>query len=127
MSGPKPQIARELDTRAAQIVELSRSIAADPELSFEEHQASAAICKMLEDGGFVVDRGAAGLVTAFTATAGAGDFTVGICVEYDALPGIGHACGHHLIAGASVAAALSLLPMVDELGITIKVIGTRSP
>lgn len=123
-SGPKSRIARELSVRALEVIELSTTIAEDPELSFEEHRASAAICALLGDAGFVVERHVAGLRTAFTATAGTGELTVGICVEYDALPGIGHACGHNLIAGAGVAAALSLLPVVDELGITIKVIGT---
>lgn len=123
-SGLKPQIARGISEKSAQVVDLSKQIADDPELSFEEHHASAAICALLEDSGFVVERGAAGLDTAFTATSGTGPLTVGICVEYDALPGLGHACGHNIIAGASVAAGLGLLPAVDELGITLKVIGT---
>ena len=71
-----------------------------------------------------MERGTGGLPTAFTASAGSGDLTVALCVEYDALPDIGHACGHNLIAGASVAAALALQPYVDELGITLKAIGT---
>lgn len=123
-SGAKFRIAQALSAQADQVVELSTAIAEDPELSFEEHRAAAAICTLLEDSGFAVERGVAALPTAFTATAGVGKLTVGICVEYDALPGIGHACGHNVIAGASVAAALALLPVVDELGITIKVIGT---
>ncbi|MCZ2401625.1 M20 family metallopeptidase [Paenarthrobacter sp. Z7-10] len=123
-SGSKSRIAQELSLRAEQVVELSTAIAEDPELSFEEHRASAAICTLLGNAGFIVERPVAELATAFTATAGTGELTVGICVEYDALPGIGHACGHNLIAGASVAAALGLLPVVDELGITLKVIGT---
>lgn len=106
------------------VVGLSTGIADDPELSFEEHRASAAICTFLEGSGFAVQHGVAGLDTAFTACVGSGEFTVGICVEYDALPGLGHACGHNIIAGASIAAAVGLLPVVNDLGITLKVIGT---
>ena len=123
-SGLKSQIAREISAQASHVVELSKGIADDPELSFEEHRASAAICALLQESGFAIVRGVADLDTAFTATAGTGALTVGICVEYDALPGLGHACGHNIIAGASVAAGLGLLPVVDQLGITLKVIGT---
>lgn len=103
---------------------LARNIHGYKEISFEEVQSAEAISALLEDGGFTVERGTSGLPTAFTASAGSGDLTVALCVEYDALPGIGHACGHNLIAGASVAAALALQPYVDELGITLKAIGT---
>ncbi|MFH5823780.1 M20 family metallopeptidase [Georgenia sp. AZ-5] len=123
-SGVRSRIARAVAARAEDVLGLSRRLHADPELSFEEHRASAAISALLERSGFTVERGAGGLPTAFTATAGGGRLTVGICVEYDALPGVGHACGHNLIAGAGVGAALGLLPVADELGITVKVIGT---
>lgn len=103
---------------------LARSIHADPELAFEETRAAAAITALLREGGFEVEEGTAGLPTAFTATVGSGGLTVALCVEYDALPKIGHACGHNLIAGASVAAALALAPLADALGITLKAIGT---
>ncbi|MFC9773351.1 MULTISPECIES: M20 family metallopeptidase [unclassified Pseudarthrobacter] len=103
---------------------LARNIHGYKEISFEEVQSAEAISALLEDGGFAVERGTSGLPTAFTASAGSGDLTVALCVEYDALPGIGHACGHNLIAGASVAAALALQPYVNELGITLKAIGT---
>lgn len=123
-TGPRSDIARHVADNAGQVLTLSKGIHADPELSFNEHRASAAITRLLEDSGLTVSRGVAALQTAFTATAGTGPLVVGICVEYDSLPNLGHACGHNLIAGASVAAALGLLPVVDELGITLKVIGT---
>ncbi|MEB3370094.1 amidohydrolase [Saccharopolyspora mangrovi] len=107
-----------------QVLALARSLHANPELSFEEAESSAAIAELLGVGGFHVERGTGGLPTAFTATVGTGELTVALCVEYDALPEIGHACGHNLIAGASTAAALALAPHVDELGITLKAIGT---
>jgi amidohydrolase len=103
---------------------LAHEIHGYKELAFEEVRSAEAIADLLADGGFDVDRGTGGLPTAFTATAGSGELTVALCVEYDALPDIGHACGHNLIAGASVAAALALRPHVDELGITLKAIGT---
>ncbi|MEE6281258.1 amidohydrolase [Georgenia sunbinii] len=110
--------------RAELVVALSRAIHLEPELAFAEHHAADAITDLLAREGFAVELGVAGLPTAFTATVGTGPLTVAICVEYDALPGIGHACGHHLIAGAGVAAALGLQPVAGELGLRVKVIGT---
>jgi amidohydrolase len=103
---------------------VAREIHALKEISFEEVRSAEALAALLEEGGFEVERGTGGLPTAFTASAGTGGLTVALCVEYDALPNIGHACGHNLIAGASVGAALALRPFVDELGITLKAIGT---
>jgi len=120
----RAELAAGVERWRPQVQELARDIHAHQELSFEEVRSAAAIAELLEEGGFSVERGTAGLATAFTATAGTGDLTVALCVEYDALPDIGHACGHNLIAGASVAAALALQPLVDQLGITLKAIGT---
>ncbi|MER5438199.1 M20 family metallopeptidase [Streptomyces sp. NPDC002790] len=108
----------------SRVLSLARGLHARPELSFEETESAAAITALLAEGGLTVEHGTGGLPTAFTATAGSGDLTVALCVEYDALPEVGHACGHNLIAGASVAAALALAPYADELGITLKAIGT---
>lgn len=102
----------------------ARALHADPETAFEEHRSSAAAAELLEEAGFTVRRRIGDLDTAFLAELGSGPLTVGICIEYDALPGVGHACGHNLIAGASVAAALALAPHVDALGITLRAIGT---
>ncbi|MGW5861708.1 M20 family metallopeptidase [Streptomyces sp. NPDC055239] len=106
------------------VLTLARFLHAHPEISFAETESASAITALLAEGGFSVEHGTGGLPTAFTATAGSGDLTVALCVEYDALPGVGHACGHNLIAGASVAAALALAPHADALGITLKAIGT---
>lgn len=103
---------------------MAHEIHANPEVSFEEVRSAEAAASLLAEGGFKVERGTGGLPTAFTASAGNGELKVALCVEYDALPSIGHACGHNLIAGASVAAALAMRPHVDELGITLKAIGT---
>jgi len=71
-----------------------------------------------------VQHGTAGLDTAIVAEYGTGPLTVSICAEYDALPGIGHACGHNIIAAAAVGAGLALAPLADELGLTVRVLGT---
>lgn len=123
-SGMRSRIATTMRAAAPVVTTLSQTIHAHPELSFQEHQACELIADLLEGAGFSVVRGVAELPTAFVATTGTGPLVVGICVEYDALPEIGHACGHNLITGAGVAAALGLLPFVDELGITLQVIGT---
>ncbi len=122
--GPKDAAAATVDRGAAALVELSHRIHAHPELSFEEHRAAAWCAGALAAGGFTVEAPVAGLDTAFVATAGDGPLTVAICCEYDALPEIGHACGHNVIAAAAVGAGLALAPLADELGCTVKVLGT---
>lgn len=117
-------IAESIEAWRPRVDALARALHADPEIAFAEHRSAAAIMALLAEGGFEVTPGVGGLDTAFDARIGSGDLTVAVCVEYDALPEIGHACGHHLIAGASVAAALALAPLVDELGITLRAIGT---
>ncbi|RKT57551.1 M20 family metallopeptidase [Saccharothrix australiensis] len=106
------------------LVNLSRSIHAEPELAFAEHRSAAKVADLLAAEGFEVERGVAGLETAFTASYGSGDLVLGLCAEYDALPEVGHACGHNVIAAASAGAALALRDVADELGLTVRVIGT---
>ncbi|MFE2914251.1 M20 family metallopeptidase [Kitasatospora indigofera] len=113
-----------LTSRRDEVVALSHSLHAEPELAYEEHRSARKIADLLEGRGFEVTRGVCELPTAFTATAGRGELVVGICVEYDALPGIGHACGHNVNGAAAVAAGLALAPVADELGLTVKLIGT---
>jgi amidohydrolase len=106
------------------LVDLSHSIHAEPELAFAEHRSVEKITSLLAREGFKVDSGVAGLDTAFVATFGDGELVLGLCAEYDALPEVGHACGHNVIAAASVGTALALRDIADRLGITVKVIGT---
>lgn len=107
------------------VTKLSHTINADPELAFAEHRTAASIVAVLEDSGyFVVERGVADLPTAFVASAGSGELVFGVCAEMDALPGIGHGCGHNVIAAAAVGAALAIAPYADELGLTVRVFGT---
>jgi amidohydrolase len=106
------------------LVALSRRIHANPELGFEEERACAWVAEALDAAGFAVERGAFGLPTAFVARAGSGPLNVAVCAEYDALPGVGHACGHNVIAAMSVGAALAAAKVADEVGLTVTVLGT---
>ncbi|MDP8976154.1 MAG: M20 family metallopeptidase [Actinomycetota bacterium] len=117
--------AREtVSEEAEDLVDLSHRIHANPETMFEEERSSRWVAEVLDAGGFSVDHGVCDLPTALVASAGDGPLTVAICAEYDALPGVGHACGHNVIAAAAVGAGLALAPLVDDLGITVKVFGT---
>jgi amidohydrolase len=97
---------------------------AEPELAFAEHRSVAKVIELLDGYGFEVTPAVADLPTAFTAVYGSGDLVVGLCAEYDALPGMGHACGHNMIAATTVGAARGLADLADELGITVLVLGT---
>lgn len=103
---------------------LSETIHDRPELCFEEHFAAAHVGQALVDAGMELETGAFGLGTALRATAGTGPLSVAVCAEYDALPGVGHACGHNLIAAAAVGAAIGMAHVADEVGLTITVLGT---
>jgi amidohydrolase len=120
----KAAVQRELDARLQALVDLSHTIHEHPELAFEEERAAAWVGEALAAGGFDVESGVCELPTALIATAGRGPMVVAVCAEYDALPGIGHACGHNVIAASAVGAGIALAPVADELGLTIKVIGT---
>ncbi|GAA4402323.1 amidohydrolase [Tsukamurella soli] len=96
---------------------------AHPELSMQERRSAGLLRRELAAGGFAV-ADAPRCPTAFVASAGTARRRIALCLEYDALPGIGHACGHHLIAGAGIAAALSLLPELQTLDLSLRVVGT---
>ena len=106
------------------LIALSHRIHAHPELGFEEEQSSTWLCEALDAAGFTVEKGICDLPTAFRATKGSGPLHIGICAEYDSLPGIGHACGHNIIAASAVGAALAAAQAADAVGLTISVIGT---
>jgi amidohydrolase len=109
---------------AAELIGLSHSIHDEPELAFEETRSVAKTMAPLAERGFEIESGVADLPTAFRARYGSGSLTVGLCAEYDALPEIGHACGHNIIAAAAVGAALGLAEVADELDLTVLVFGT---
>jgi amidohydrolase len=106
------------------VIALSHRIHAHPELGFEEEQASTWLAEYLTETGFHVTKGVYDLPTAFVAQAGNGPLHLAICAEYDCLPGIGHACGHNLIAAMAVGAGVAAAQVADELGLTIRIIGT---
>ncbi|ACC39678.1 M20 family metallopeptidase [Mycobacterium marinum] len=110
--------------RAGDLVELSHAIHAEPELAFAEHRSCAKTQALVAERGFEITRAAAGLDTAFRADFGDGPLVVGICAEYDALPEIGHACGHNIIAASAVGTALALAEVADDLGLTVALLGT---
>ncbi|KUI20629.1 peptidase M20 [Mycobacterium lehmannii] len=110
--------------RRDDLVELSHSIHAEPELAFAEHRSCAKTQTLVAEYGFEVTRAPAGLETAFRAEYGSGPLVIGVCAEYDALPGIGHACGHNIIAASAVGAALALADVADRLGLTVVLLGT---
>jgi amidohydrolase len=124
MTDAKTATRATVAAESAALLDLSHRIHAHPELNFEEERAAAWVAGVLSDAGFAVQTGVADLPTAFVATVGSGPLTVGICAEYDALPGIGHACGHNIIASAAAGAGLALAPLADDLGLTVKVFGT---
>ena len=133
IAGRISELAAEIGLTAAgiasELVALSHAIHAHPELRFEEHQAAAALETFLSAEGFSVVSGVAGMDTAFLATRefGAGGPTVGVFCEYDALPGIGHGCGHNVIAAAGAGAAVSAARLLESRGLTagrIVVIGS---
>lgn len=109
---------------APSLIALSERLHANPETAWQEHQAAAWVATALEDAGFAVQRAYLGFATAILAEYGTGPLKIGIMAEYDALPGLGHACGHNLIAASAVGAGLALLPLAEELGVTVRVYGT---
>jgi amidohydrolase len=124
VTGSKAAARAAVEGHLDDLVGLSHAIHADPELSYDEVRSSALVADALERGGFRVSRGTAGLPTAFVAEAGHGPLVLAVCAEYDALPDVGHACGHNIIAATAVGAGLGLLPLAEELGMTVRVLGT---
>jgi len=121
---PKHAAQERFDSAREELIELSHRIHAHPELGFEEEKSSVWLCEALTEAGFDVQKGICELPTAFRARAGSGPLHVGICAEYDSLPGIGHACGHNIIAASAVGAALAAAEVADEIGLTVSVLGT---
>ncbi|MGP5930771.1 M20 family metallopeptidase [Corynebacterium glyciniphilum] len=117
-------VTGRIDNHRDRLLEISHTIHANPELAFNEHDSANLVAEELRAAGFDVTVGVYGLDTAIEATYGSGDFVVTVCAEYDALPGIGHACGHNIIATAGLGAALGLAEIADAAGIRVKLLGT---
>ena len=117
-------VRHRIAARADALLALSHDVHAHPEPAWEEEWSAARVAGPLADAGFSVETGVGGLPTAFRARYGSGPLNIGLCAEYDALPGLGHACGHNIIAASSVGAALGLAAVADDLGLTVTLLGT---
>ena len=124
ISASKVAAREAIDADLTELVRLSHTIHDHPETAFEEDQACAWTAGLLAAGGYAVTTGTSGMPTAFSAEIGSGPLVVAICAEYDALPGVGHACGHNIIAASAVGAGLGLARVADDLGLTVRVLGT---
>jgi amidohydrolase len=126
LEGWKARIRAAVDGLRGQLLATSHDIHANPELLFKEHRASARLADELEKGGLRVERGVGGLPTAFRADIDGGEPgpTLAILAEYDALPGIGHACGHNIIATSALGAGLALARSGQRFAGRVAIIGT---
>jgi amidohydrolase len=120
----KELVTQEIDAHRQELIDLSLRIHSNPELGFEERRASAWLTDYLEGKGFEVERGLCELPTAFRASYGSGKPTIAILAEYDALPQIGHGCGHNIIAASAVGAGVATKVAIDQLGGCVSVMGT---
>jgi len=125
LAAAKERLAAEVDKRADVLIDASHQIHGHPELCYEEHFAHDVLTGLLEAENLDVERHAFDLDTAFIARAGSGDGpTIAVLCEYDALPGIGHACGHNIIGTAGVGAGIAAAALADELGGRLVILGT---
>ena len=120
----KNTFKKNLDSIHKQLTEVSDWMYENPELGFNEFKTSEYLVKFIESFDGKVAYPTGGLDTAFEVTYGNEGPLIVLCVEYDALPEIGHACGHNVIATASIGAGLAIKDLVDELGIRVKLLGT---
>ncbi|MGB5047890.1 MAG: M20 family metallopeptidase [Caldilineaceae bacterium] len=122
----KARVIDYIDEIGPRLIQISQTIHANPELAFEEFESSKLLADTAQSHGYAVERGVGGLPTAFVATSANGTSgpTVAFLAEYDALPGLGHACGHNIIGTAATGAALAMQAIRDEVQGTIKLIGT---
>jgi amidohydrolase len=121
---PKDIVRERVERAHEALVGLSHWIHANPELGFAETLASGWVAEWLEKSGFEVERGIGGMDTALAGHVGPGPLHVALLAEYDALPELGHACGHNVIAATAVGAGVALAGVAEELGLRVTVMGT---
>ncbi len=120
----KSAVCAEVDRLADQLLHASHEIHAHPELNFEEHFAHDLLVEQLRSAGLNPTAHAYGVDTAFEASVGEQGFNVAVLCEYDALPGIGHACGHNVIATAGIGAGLAAAAVAEQAGGMLRILGT---
>ena len=120
----KTTVCAEVDRLADQLLYASHEIHAHPELNFEEHFAHDLLVEQLQSAGLEPTAHAYGIDTAFEASVGDAGFDVAVLCEYDALPAIGHACGHNVIATAGLGAGLAAAAVAAQAGGTLRIMGT---
>jgi len=121
----KKDVSAAVEGMREELLALSHAIHAEPELALEEHKAAARLTASVEAHGLPVQRGAFGLETAYVSEFGRDDGpNIAILSEYDALPGIGHACGHNIIATAGLGASLALAKLDGRLPGRVRYLGT---
>ena len=123
-SSAKEVAAGVIDQHLDDLVALSHAVHDTPELCFEEIVSVRVVAEAMRSGGLEVEEGVYELPTAFESRIGDGEFVVAVCAEYDALPDIGHACGHNIIAATAVGAGLALASVAGDMGLTVRVLGT---
>jgi amidohydrolase len=124
VEGLKVRVCAEVDRLADLLIDASHQIHAHPELNFEEVFAHDLLTGVLDDAGLAVERHAYGVATAFEAKVGRQGPDIAVLCEYDALPAIGHACGHNVIATAGLGAGLAAAVLADEVGGRVRIMGT---
>lgn len=124
MPAVKDAAAAVIDDHLDELVSLSHAVHATPELCFGETASARAVADAMRSGGLDVDEGVYDLPTALESRVGSGELVVAVCAEYDALPAVGHACGHNIIAATAVGAGLALAAVADELELSVRILGT---
>jgi amidohydrolase len=120
----KLKVKDSIESQREQLIQLSLNIHDNPELGFKEEKAASWLTNYLEDSGFHIERGIAGLVTAFRGSYGQERPRIALLAEYDALPKIGHGCGHNIIGVSAVGAGVASKHIIDQLGGSVAVMGT---
>ena len=123
-SAAKAAAAAVVDDHLNELVSLSHFLHTTPELCFGETVSARAVAETMRAGGLEVTEGVYDLPTALESRSGGGELVVAVCAEYDALPDVGHACGHNIIAATAVGAGLALSAVADEVGLAVRVLGT---
>ena len=120
----KLEVNSQVECQREELIELSLRIHANPELGFKEEKALSWITSYLAGKGFQIEKGIGSLPTAFKAVYGNGEPVIALLAEYDALPEVGHACGHNIIAAAAAGAGVACKSIIDNCGGTIAIFGT---